>query len=189
MTGFPDTLSRTPTLPTTSRIAAWSWSDTGLRLEIDRPAAMVLKGPIVVGTDGSADAKLALKLAFQLARRNSVPLILVCVLEDGLRLAARPRMAPKLSMGDGGQGMKEQCRQLAAIVSRFPDVMVRQSFPKGLAAGELIRVAIGAGRDEAALIVVGARGWDGFHGLKLGSTCQALLAHAPGPVMVARADE
>lgn len=112
MTGFPDTLSRTPTLPTTSRVAAWSWSDTGLRFKIDRPAALVLKGPIVVGTDGSADAELALELAFQLARRNSVP-----------------------------------------------------------------------------LIVVGARGWDGFYGLKLGSTCQALLAHAPGAVMVARANE
>jgi nucleotide-binding universal stress UspA family protein len=38
----------------------------------------------------------------------------------------------------------------------------------------------------AQLLVVGARGRGGFAGMSLGSTAQAMLLYAPGPVAVIR---
>ena len=88
---------------------------------------------------------------------------------EGVRQAAEDRLLAELL---GGWG------------ERHPDVVVHRFVERASPAAELLRRAEGA-----RLVVTGARGRGGFTGLLLGSTSQALIHHAPCPVLVARARE
>ncbi|MFC8848527.1 MULTISPECIES: universal stress protein [unclassified Micromonospora] len=132
----------------------------------------VLRGPVVVGVDGSPHGGAA--LAFALA-------------EAGWRqVAVRAVHAYGPVDGHGGdEPDRAESRLLAESVTRcydrHPDVPVEQlTLP-----GQPAPILLDAARD-AQLVVVGARGRGGFAGLLLGSVSHSLLHHAPCPVAVVR---
>jgi nucleotide-binding universal stress UspA family protein len=60
-------------------------------------------------------------------------------------------------------------------------VVVRPIVRKGDPITELLELSA-----DAAMVIVGSRGRGGFKGSVLGSTGQALIAHADAPVVVVR---
>ncbi|WP_460492612.1 universal stress protein [Dactylosporangium cerinum] len=82
------------------------------------------------------------------------------------------------------QAAEEQ--HLAADVepwaAKFPDVAVDLRTERGNAAA----VLLAAGQD-AIMVVLGARGRDGFDALRLGSVTQQVLHHATGAVLIVHA--
>jgi nucleotide-binding universal stress UspA family protein len=71
--------------------------------------------------------------------------------------------------------------RLAGWQEKYPDVTVRRMVAGGKPATLLLKET-----GDAQLLVVGSRGRDGFAGMLLGSTSQALIHHAPCPLLVIR---
>jgi nucleotide-binding universal stress UspA family protein len=71
--------------------------------------------------------------------------------------------------------------RMAGWPEKYPDVTVRRVVAGGKPAALLLKEA-----GDAQLLVVGSRGRDGFAGMPLGSTSQALIHHAPCPLLVIR---
>ena len=103
---------------------------------------------IVVGTDTSAAADLAVNEAGRLARANGAELVVLLVRPDGdLRAVVDPGRAA------------DPERHLAQLAQRFPDVSVKSRVERGDAAERICEVA---GELKAETIVVGNRGTRGF---------------------------
>ncbi len=77
---------------------------------------------------------------------------------------------------------EQLAERLAGYGEKYPDVTVRRVVEGGRARQLLLDHARGA-----QLVVVGSRGHGELGGLLLGSTSQALIHHAPCPVLVVRA--
>jgi nucleotide-binding universal stress UspA family protein len=71
---------------------------------------------------------------------------------------------------------------LAGWQEKYPDVTVRQVVTRDRPVRCLLEHAA-----DAQLVVVGSRGHGGFAGMLLGSTSQALIYHAPCPLLVVHA--
>jgi nucleotide-binding universal stress UspA family protein len=134
---------------------------------------------IVVGIDGSADARRALRWGLKEAAVHgaelqlvhayptpelvALPAVVTLPSDDELRKAAEDVIAEVLA-GEGGPG----------------EIPVTTTVMAGGAASVLCEVAKGA-----LMMVVGARGLGGFRGLLLGSVTHQVVAHSPCPVVVA----
>ncbi len=126
--------------------------------------------PVVVGLDGSASARHALRYALDLAARRGVPVHAVSVWPTPLK---DPAEAEGVLAG-----------LLAEETAAHPEVVVRpQPAYDRSPAGGLITAAADAG-----LVVVGSRGRGGLRGVLLGSVGRALIEHAPCTVVVVRED-
>jgi nucleotide-binding universal stress UspA family protein len=139
---------------------------------------------VVVGVDGSVPGEHALDFAFEEARAREVGVTAVHawsrpVLPETILVPTAPITVNLASFGMAARELLEQT--LAPFRERFPDVPVAARAVQGHAGGSLIDAAGGAG-----LLVVGSRGFGGFTGLLLGSVGQAVLHHAPCPVVVVR---
>lgn len=135
------------------------------------PVAVVRDGlapadaPIVVGVDGSADARSAVEAAFGQAQRRGVELLIV------------HNQSPHTSHAD-----PDAETSVRGIPERYDDVKFKVETATGNAAATAL---MDTARDaEAGLIIVGSRGVGGFRGLVMGSTSRNLIEHAPCPVMV-----
>ncbi|MCA1190092.1 universal stress protein [Saccharopolyspora sp. 6T] len=161
-------------------VAAHSHSTTAVvRGRSDRGQGLV-DGPVVVGLDGSREAELLLAHAFEAAAAWEAPLHVVHTWDIVGVDATWLRVGP----AEDEVRHREQlllAELLAGWCERYPDVVVDRFVERGSAAGALLSYP-----DGARLVVVGARGRGGFSGLLLGSTSQALLHHAPCPVLVVR---
>jgi nucleotide-binding universal stress UspA family protein len=102
----------------------------------------VLSDPIVVGTDGSASAELAVDRAGELAKALDAPVHIVSVLET-------PRRAP----ADAEEALASSRGRLEAT-----GVQVQTHLRAGAAAAELMKIAEA---EHAQMIVVGNRGMTG----------------------------
>src|SRR5262245_55051533 len=125
---------------------------------------------IVVGTDTSAAADLAVDEAGRLARANGDELVVLLVRPDGdLRAVVDPAKAA------------DPERHLSDLVRRFPDVTVRARIEHGDAAERICEVA---GELKAETIVVGNRGTRGSWWKVKDSVPNLVLRHAPCSVYI-----
>lgn len=141
-------------------------------------------GPVVAGIDGSEQSMPALRLAFEEAALRGLPLRAV-----HCWTAPPDQMIGDVAALDRERAQAEEAerRRLSEAVmpmsKEFPDV----SHAEELVMGHPGRTLVDAS-DDAALLVVGARGHGGFAGLMLGSVSHTVLHHADCPVMVVRPD-
>ena len=134
-------------------------------------------GRVVVGVDGSAQSRLALARAAEMAEQTAAVL-------EPVMAWQYPMMANALVLEnwspevDAGVTLRDCVRD--AFPAGVPD-WVRPTVVAGPAAHALIEASRGAD-----LVVVGSRGHGGFVGLMLGSVSAACAEYAHCPVLVMR---
>ncbi|MFD1212271.1 universal stress protein [Arthrobacter sp. GCM10027362] len=133
---------------------------------------------VLVGVDGSEQARSAMLVAAEEAERWGYPLKVVCALPPFTgSLAWVPAPLDRDALY---ADIKEQLDAgVAWLRSHFPNVPISGEVLEG----SPIELLIDATR-TAWLLVIGTRGRGGFAGMLLGSTSQGVLHHAKGPVMV-----
>jgi nucleotide-binding universal stress UspA family protein len=125
---------------------------------------------IIVGTDTSAAADLAVADAAQLAAARGSELLLLYVRPDGdARTAVDPHRAA------------DPARHLAQLAARYPAVTTRTRMETGDAAERIVAVAEQEGADT---IVVGNRGSHGSWWRVRDSVPNLVLRHAPCSVLI-----
>lgn len=151
--------------------------ELGRKTGRERPAAEV-EPVVVVGVDGSEQARMASLVAAEEARSRGLAVRVTCsVAPFNGSLAWVPATIDREALhADLG-------RQLAAgrywLSSHFPDVDISAELVDGPPAEVLIEASA-----TSELLVVGTRGRGGFAGMLMGSTSQGVLHHARGPVLV-----
>lgn len=143
----------------------------------DKPPAPV-EPVVVVGVDGSEQARMASLAAAEEARSRGLPLRVICSIAPfSGSLAWVPAPVDREAL------RADLAVQLAAgrdwLKSHYPDVDIRVDLVDGPPAEVLIEASA-----TSELLVVGTRGRGGFAGMLLGSTSQGVLHHARGPVLV-----
>ncbi len=137
---------------------------------------------VVVGVDASEGSGPAMRFAFEHAERTGAPLTALHVLQTwapGPPYASRyvsDRFAGQIA---AAEPVIDQA--LAADARKHPSV----DLDRQIVAGSAGRVLSDAS-EEAALVVVGARGRGAFASMLLGSVGQSVLHHARCPVVIAR---
>jgi nucleotide-binding universal stress UspA family protein len=136
---------------------------------------------IVVGIDGSAGSKAALRFAAQESdlRKTTLKVVSAWHLPTGLYTASTYVNLDLDALEKDAAGVADQqlVEVLGADRASAVDVVIRQ----GNAAEALLDES-----QEAEMLVVGSRGHGGFAGLLLGSISQQCAAHATCPVVVVR---
>jgi nucleotide-binding universal stress UspA family protein len=127
-------------------------------------------GPVVLGADGSPGGQAAIAFAFTEAGLRNAPLVAVCALTD---TAGR--------LGEGRQIQDDFEKLMDLEAKEHPEVSVSYRVLPGTPRAALLSAA-----SHAQMLVVGARGRDGFDQMSLGSVAQAVLQYAPCPVGVVR---
>jgi nucleotide-binding universal stress UspA family protein len=135
---------------------------------------------IVVGTDGSAEGQDALAFAFAEAARRHTSLATVRAWQVPVRWYGD--FVPLTSEEPDWKQLAEVslAEDLAGWSERYPDVPVVRVVEYSPTPAELLIDSV----EDAALLVVGARGDGGLPGLDLGWTARSAIAHAPCPVAV-----
>jgi nucleotide-binding universal stress UspA family protein len=138
---------------------------------------------IVVGYDGSAHSRAALRYAVTQARRRHAPVRIVTAFDHDW---SRNRFAPPESLDHVERivrGRFEELVDAAVAETRLgsPDLDLSGEVHLGSPGPVLVE----AGRD-AALVVVGNRGLGGFGSLMMGSVGRYVATHAHVPVAVVR---
>jgi nucleotide-binding universal stress UspA family protein len=132
---------------------------------------------VVVGFDGSADARAALRYALEEARRRSAILRVVSVWQFPTTIAMGLVLPPDFSAVSAkaaAQTLRTAIEELGA-----PDVEIEPVVIDGIPSHVLIEASRGAD-----VLVVGSRGRGAFTGMLLGSVSQACVHHAACPVVV-----
>lgn len=132
---------------------------------------------VVVGVDGSHAAAEALDLAAREARRRGARLEVVFAW--GRQDPPFASWEIRLDPDEVQLWAQARVEEMAAQSPAGQDLPVVPVAVNDLPAPALLDAAA-----RADLLVVGSRGEGGFLGLRLGSVCHKVLAHAPCPVMV-----
>jgi len=125
---------------------------------------------ILVGTDTSAAADLAVQSAAELARTNDAELLVLHVRPDS---AARDAVDPRKAA--------DPSAYLAEMERRFPSITVRSWSESGDPAERLVAIA---DRERVETIVIGNRGTHGSWWRVRDSVPNLVLRHAPCSVMI-----
>jgi nucleotide-binding universal stress UspA family protein len=138
--------------------------------------------PIVVGTDGSAQAGRAVEWAAREAVLRGAPLRIVSAAEMLPRMSPPPgegveTVATRL-IADRDGALASAARAAAAIA---PEVLIDTDPLEGAPAQ-----AVADSGSGAMLLVVGADGLGTFAAMTLGSVSRYVAVHAPCPVVVVR---
>ncbi|NJC24446.1 nucleotide-binding universal stress UspA family protein [Arthrobacter pigmenti] len=142
------------------------------------PRAEEIEKVVVVGVDGSEQARMASLVAAEQAQTRGLPLRVVCSLPPFTgSLAWMPAPVDREALHS--EIMVQLNAGKAWLQSHFPEVDITVE----LLDGPPVETLIEASR-TAELVVVGTRGRGGFAGMLLGSTSQGVLHHAKGPVLV-----
>jgi nucleotide-binding universal stress UspA family protein len=137
---------------------------------------------IVVGTDGSATAKLAVDRAAALAQLMGARVALVSGYRDGQVLALSAGMYQG-DIGEEARKAADACLAEAADQLRSAGLEVETHCLRADPADALIEVAE---TTNANLIVVGSKGMHGGRRFLLGSVPNRVSHHAPCSVMIVR---
>lgn len=125
---------------------------------------------ILVGTDTSAAADLAVDDAARLARDRGAELVVLYVRSDeNLRSAVDPKLAP------------DPESHLRRVSTRFPDLATRTRVESGDPAERIVAVAA---EERADTIVLGNRGVHGSWWHVRDSVPNLVLRHAPCSVLI-----
>lgn len=131
---------------------------------------------ILVGTDFSEGAKLALEAGCKWAEKWGVPLVVMHVIEP----PASPHMLNNMILNWQDSLRKQATEELATLVKDYPGVAAEVRM--GTASEILAREA-----DPETLIIVGYAGHSGPQSHHFfGSTAVKVVKHAPGNVLVVR---
>jgi nucleotide-binding universal stress UspA family protein len=138
------------------------------------------RSTVVVGVDGSPDARAAVDYAATEAVRRHLPLRLV----HGLRPPAAYSMGSLVAI-DVSRILADLRAMLAAVAAevqiRYPGLEAEIGVTAGVPAAVLVEES-----RSAALVVVGSRGIGGFRGRLVGSVSAQVAAYAHAPVIVVR---
>jgi nucleotide-binding universal stress UspA family protein len=143
--------------------------------------------PVLVGLDAAQDSQEALGFAFYEAALTGAALVAVYSWDD----TAVVEFAGIHSLPFDRHAIDEEYRrrlaeQLAGWAEKYPEVSVHTRIRTGPPYRALLEDTKGGDTVMPFMIVVGTRGRGRLSGLLLGSTSQALIAHAPCPVAVVR---
>ena len=142
---------------------------------------------VVVGVDGSAGSREALRWAIAEARLRQVPLraIHAWTYAEPLipSLIGYPYSAEYVesTIDERHQRAERLLEQTTAALADGDEIEIERVIAEGSAARVLIDAV---GEDD--LLVVGSRGHGGFSSLLLGSVSQQCAHHAPCPVVIVR---
>lgn len=139
------------------------------------------EGSVVVGVDGSATSRLALKWAADEAKRHGWSLRVLHA-QSGHQHEVPGWYTAEGSEISAGEAIIDDAVALAT--TRHPSVLVR-----GEAVDEAAALVLAEASRSADLLVVGSRGLGGFGELLLGSVSDQCLQHAHCPVAVVHADD
>jgi nucleotide-binding universal stress UspA family protein len=137
---------------------------------------------IVVGVDGSAESKAALRWAIEEARLRQATLRAVHAWMYPTMFAGAyipPEMVDAKRLTEDAHEALDAA--VAEVAGEDPSAYIERVVEHGPPA----HVLVGAARD-ADLLVVGSRGHGGFSGLLLGSVSQQCAHHAPCAVVIVR---
>lgn len=141
---------------------------------------------ILVPTDGSAIAEHAADVAIELARACRSEMIALSIAEPGLAI---PSVEGAMVLDPGQQDavLLEHAHGFAgAVAERALQVGVACT-PVAKFVPDAARAIVEAVRDYACdLVVMGSHGRRGLRRLLAGSVAEAVLAHAPVPVLLMR---
>jgi nucleotide-binding universal stress UspA family protein len=141
------------------------------------------EGAVVVGVDGSPASESAVSLAFDEASVRGAELVAVHTwvefASDNVYAYARQFVMDWAVIE--AREHEVLAERLAGWQEKYPDVAVRRVVSRDRPVRCLLENA-----EDAQLLVVGSRGSGGFTGMLQGSTSQALIYHAPCPLIVAR---
>lgn len=137
---------------------------------------------IVVGTDGSEGADLAVDWAADEAARRGRPLHIVHAVEVWPYAFGAPLYAP-LHIDDyvATSGRKAVLDAKRRILNDRPDLKVTTAV-----VADAVPVVLRQEAEEAYELVLGSRGLGGFRGMLLGSNGLRLAGHLPVPVVIVR---
>ena len=137
---------------------------------------------IVVGVDGSAGSRNALKWAAAEAAEHGADLVVMNVWEHTLLPPAGSVSVSEHYVPDESQRTADGLVQvIKAELGDNPPVAIQPRVKQGRPAKVLIDES-----EKADLLVVGHRGHGGFKGLVLGSVSQHVASYAKCPVTVVR---
>ena len=145
-----------------------------------------MSASIICGVDGSADARAALQVAVDLAKRLELRLVVAHVAEPAYipYAAAAPfgRTAGHHAVMEEMETQEENAeRLLEEVVAAAGLVDAEHRASVGLPAERLADLA---DEEDAELIVVGSRGRGAFKAAFLGSVSNALVGVARCPVLI-----
>ena len=136
---------------------------------------------IAVGVDGSPESLAALELAVEIARSAGARLWLQLVVPDTLPawMGDRSLASTPAWMAASDQRRSDAQELLDRILAEVEDVPAEG----GVVVGHPAHVLTELG-ESTDLLVVGSRRWGPLARLALGSTSEAVVRHATGPVLV-----
>jgi nucleotide-binding universal stress UspA family protein len=139
-----------------------------------------MMGKIVVGVDGSAGSRDALRWAFAEAKLRGASLEVVIVWQYPIT-ASLPTFGAMITPQDFATDARKELLAIIAAegISADAPIPVSTLVAEGNAARALLDAS-----DAAELLVVGSRGHGGFTGVLVGSVSQQCVNHAKCPVVV-----
>jgi nucleotide-binding universal stress UspA family protein len=141
------------------------------------------KSTIMVGVDGSASSRTALRWALHQAWEHDAQVVAVTVWESPYSSLGGP-LYPVDTDAIAAQAARSLDDAVASVLAEMaPDERsdtVERRVLEGVAAPTLCEVAA----EQADLLVVGSRGHGGFTGLLLGSVSAHCAHHTPVPLVI-----
>jgi nucleotide-binding universal stress UspA family protein len=152
--------------------------DKHIKAEHAKAGPRTVENVVVVGVDGSEQARVAVLEAAEQAERMGATLRVVCAVPQySGSLAWVPAPLDRDALF---ADIKVQLDAgVAWLRSHFPHLTVETQLTDGSPVDVLVEASRGV-----ELVVLGTRGRGGFAGMLLGSTSDGVLHHAKGPVMV-----